>query len=43
MGIEEGLEDKVRRRFFKVKRSDGKTYKIYNDEREIEWFYMVED
>lgn len=23
--------------------SDGKTHKIYYDEKEMEWFYMVED
>jgi len=43
MWIEEGIEDRVRKRFFKVKGSDGKTHKIYYDEKEMEWFYMVED
>jgi hypothetical protein len=36
--IEEGLDDRARKRFFKVKGSDGMTYKIYRDERTREWF-----
>ena len=43
MWIEEGIEDRTRKRVFKVKGSDGKTHKIYYDEKEMEWFYMVED
>jgi hypothetical protein len=43
MWIEEGIEERVRRRFFKVKGSDGKTHKIYDDEKEMEWFDRVED
>jgi hypothetical protein len=43
MWIEEGLKDKARKRFFKVKGSDGKTHKIYYQEKEREWFYTVED
>ncbi|MGD0917877.1 MAG: hypothetical protein ABSB22_15605 [Thermodesulfobacteriota bacterium] len=43
MWIEEGIEDRVRKRFFKVKGSDGKTHKIYCDEKQMEWFCMVED
>jgi hypothetical protein len=43
MWIEEGVENKVRKRFFKVKGSDGTTHTIYYDEKETEWFYMVED
>lgn len=42
MWIEEGFEDRVEKRFFKVKGSDGKTHKIYYDERAMEWFYMSE-
>lgn len=38
MWIEEGLEDKVRKRFFKVKGIDGYEYKIYHDEKVKEWF-----
>jgi hypothetical protein len=41
--IEEGIENKVRKRFFKVKGSDGKKHKIYYDEKEMGWFYRVED
>ncbi len=36
--IEESLEDKVRKRFFKVKGIDGYGYKIYYDEEAKEWF-----
>lgn len=43
MWIEEGIEDRVRKRFFKVRGTDGKTHKIYYDEKEMEWFYTVED
>lgn len=38
MWIEESLEDKVRKRFFKVKGIDGYGYKIYYDEEAKEWF-----
>ena len=38
MWIEESLEDKVRKRFFKVKGIDGYEYKIYYDEEKKEWF-----
>lgn len=38
MWLEEGLEDKVRKRFFKVKGNDGYEYKIYYDEKVKEWF-----
>jgi len=37
--IEEGFEDKVRKRYFKVKGSDGNTHRIYYDENVLEWFY----
>jgi hypothetical protein len=40
--MEEGLQDRVRKRFFKIKGSDGKLYKIYYDEKVMEWFYVVE-
>ncbi len=42
MWIEEGIENKVRKRFFEVQGSDGKTHKIYYDEKEEEWFRKVE-
>lgn len=38
MWIEEGLHDKIRKRFFKVKGSDGFIHKIYLDEKTKEWF-----
>ncbi len=38
MWIEESLEDKVRKRFFKLKGIDGYGYKIYYDEKAKEWF-----
>jgi len=41
--IEEGFEDRGRKRFFKVKESDGNTHKIYYDEEAEEWFYVFED
>ncbi len=36
--IEESLHDKGRRRFFKVRGSDGFTYTLYYDEMKSEWF-----
>jgi hypothetical protein len=42
MWIEEGFEDRVEKRFFRVKGSDGKTHKIYYDEKKMGWFYVVE-
>ena len=36
--IEEGLNDKTRKRFFKVKGSDGLIYRIYLDEGVDTWF-----
>jgi hypothetical protein len=41
--MEEGLRDRTRKRFFKVKGSDGNLYKIYYNEKLMEWFYIVED
>jgi hypothetical protein len=38
MRIEEDRESKARRRFFKVKGSDGFRYEIYYDEKSKEWF-----
>jgi hypothetical protein len=37
--IEEGSEDRVRKRYFKVKGSDGNTHRIYYDEDDLEWHY----
>jgi hypothetical protein len=43
MWIEEGVEDRARKRFFEIKGNDGKTYRIHYDEKAMEWFCMVED
>ncbi len=37
--IEEGLRDRVRKRYFRVKGSDGNAHRIYYDENVLEWFY----
>lgn len=42
MWIEEGLEYRVRKRFFHVKGIDGYEYKIYYDEKVKEWFLTKE-
>ena len=39
MWIEEGLEDRIRKRYFKVKGSDGYMHKIYYNEKTKEWYY----
>jgi hypothetical protein len=39
--IEERLESRSRRRFFKVRGSDGYTHKIFYDETIKEWFVVV--
>jgi len=36
--VEEGVEDTARKRFFRVRGSDGLIYKIYADEKNHEWF-----
>jgi hypothetical protein len=38
MWIEEGLSDKVRKRFFIVKADDQKRYRIYCDKKTLHWF-----
>jgi hypothetical protein len=43
MWIEEGLKDRARKRFFKVKGSDGSLHQIYYNEKSMEWFYIIED
>ena len=40
---EEGIEDRTRRRFFKVKGSDGDAHTIYYDEKVMEWFHRLKD
>ncbi len=37
--VEEGLQDRVRRRFFRVRGSDGGTHRLYYDEHALEWYY----
>jgi hypothetical protein len=36
--IEEGLEDRARKRFFRLKGSDGNIHRIYYDEKALGWF-----
>jgi hypothetical protein len=36
--IEEGIHDKIRKRYFQVKGSDGLIHKIYFIEKTKEWF-----
>jgi len=38
MWIEERLENKGRKRFFKVKGSDGHTHTLFYDEEASDWF-----
>jgi hypothetical protein len=40
MWVEEGVEDRTKKRFFKVKGSDGYTHKIYYNEKIMIWFYQ---
>ncbi len=37
--IEEGFEDRIRKRYFMIKGSDGNTHRIYYDEQVLEWYY----
>lgn len=37
--IEEGSEDRVQKRYFRVTGSDGNTHRIYYDEDDLEWYY----
>ena len=39
--IEEGFGDKVRKRYFRVRGSDGKTHRIYFDENILKWYYAL--
>ena len=43
MWIEEGVEDRGRKRFFEIKGNDRKSYRIYYLEEAGEWYYKVED
>ncbi len=40
MWIEEGLNHRIRKRFFKVRGSDGLTYEIYMDEETDVWYRL---
>jgi len=37
--IEEGIEDRTIKRFFKVKGNDRGIHKIFYDEKTAEWYY----
>ena len=41
--LEERSEDRLRKRFFRIRGSDGKIHKIYYDEKGMEWVYIVHD
>jgi hypothetical protein len=41
--VEEEVADRTRRRFFKVKGSDGDVHTIYYDEKVMEWFHRFKD
>ena len=36
--IEEGIDDRTRRRVFMIKGSDGAIYKLFYDEKTMEWY-----
>jgi hypothetical protein len=40
--IEEGLENRARKRFFTVKGNDGHAHQIYYNEQTLTWFYVQE-
>lgn len=40
MWIEESFVNRVRKRFFKIKGSDGSIHKIYCDKKTMEWFHI---
>jgi hypothetical protein len=41
MWIQEGLEDRQRKRFFRVRAGDGYTHTLYYDEGKKSWFLSV--
>jgi hypothetical protein len=41
MWIEESLSNRIRKRFFIVKTNDDRRYKIYIDEKTLEWFCEI--
>lgn len=40
--IEEGQGNRERKRFFRIKGSDGHTHQIYHSEQAMAWFYVRE-
>lgn len=41
--VKEGIGDRERKRFFRVKGKDGFEYKIYFSEGSMAWFYVHKD
>lgn len=41
MWVEEGYETRERKRFFRVRGSDGYEHTIYYDEKAMEWFLSI--
>jgi len=41
--IEEGLEDRATKRFYQIKGDHGVLYRIYYDEKAMEWFCVVNE
>ena len=37
--VEEGLGNRVRKRYFRVQGSDNNTHRIYFDENILQWYY----
>lgn len=38
--LEEGFKDRMLKRFFKIRGSDGNTHRLYHDEHTLEWYYV---
>jgi hypothetical protein len=41
--IEERSDDRTTKRFYQIKGGDGVLYRIYYDEKAMEWFYIGKD
>ena len=41
--LEEDILNRLRKRFFEIKGSNGRMYKIYYDEKTKEWFLETQD
>ncbi len=37
--VEEGLDDRVQKRYFRIKGSDGNIHRLYYNEDILEWYY----